>query len=60
MTPDMIVRAWKDPEFRARIGAAAPAHPSGSVEIEEKDLVADNYITTPVCTQGNCTHVVAC
>lgn len=50
MTPEMIVRAWKDPEFRARLGSAAPASPAGSAQLSATDLVGETYLTSPICT----------
>ncbi len=44
MNADLIVRAWKDPEFRARLSpaqrAALPDSPSGKpmTELEEDEL----------------------
>ena len=28
-----IVRAWKDPQFRATLGDAMPDHPAGQIEL---------------------------
>jgi mersacidin/lichenicidin family type 2 lantibiotic len=42
MTNDQIIRAWKDPAYRASLSdaerAALPAHPAGGVEISDADL----------------------
>lgn len=44
MTKDMIIRAWKDPSFRASLSAeqlaALPANPAGmsAVELNETEL----------------------
>ena len=39
-----IVRAWKDPVYRATLSpeqlASLPAHPAGTVELEEERLQA--------------------
>ncbi len=41
MNPELIIRAWKDPEFRARLASeqlhTLPAHPSGSPMTELGD-----------------------
>jgi mersacidin/lichenicidin family type 2 lantibiotic len=42
MTPNQIVRAWKDSEFRATLPAesatAMPAHPIGEIAIADSQL----------------------
>ena len=39
-----IVRAWRDPEYRSRLGKAErerlPQHPAGLIELAEVDLEA--------------------
>jgi len=42
MSDSDVIRAWKDPEFRAGLSAEAraslPAHPSGLIELSETEL----------------------
>lgn len=52
MSNEMIVRAWKDPQFRAQLGATAPSHPSGEARLVASDLASEHYLTSPVCTIG--------
>lgn len=52
MTPEMTIRAWKDSEFRARLGVTAPTNPAGSSEVQAAELAGDVYITSPACTIG--------
>jgi mersacidin/lichenicidin family type 2 lantibiotic len=33
-----VVRAWKDPEFRATLGAFLPDHPAGRIEFVDSLL----------------------
>ena len=44
MTPRDIIRAWKDPRYRAGLPAAqraqVPAHPAGAIELPEPTLHA--------------------
>ena len=49
MTNEMIVRAWKDPQFRAQL-AEVPENPAGSSQLMSKDLAGENYLTSPICT----------
>jgi mersacidin/lichenicidin family type 2 lantibiotic len=30
-----VVRAWKDPEFRATLGVVVPDHPAGQIEFAD-------------------------
>ncbi len=43
MNNDQIIRAWKNPSFRASLNgaeaAALPANPAGSVELTTEDLM---------------------
>jgi mersacidin/lichenicidin family type 2 lantibiotic len=66
MNPRDIVRAWKDPKFRAGLSeaeiAALPANPAGLVEVNEDDLknVAGGTDTT-YCTRWTApTHRICC
>jgi len=42
MTNEKIVRAWRDPEYRAKLNeterAGLPDHPAGWIELENADL----------------------
>ena len=55
-----IIRAWKDPEYRATLTeaelAALPAHPSGQVDLSDSDLdgVAGAESTEQLETWGCC------
>ena len=53
MTQQQIVRAWKDPEFRATLSdaerRALPAHPAGLVEMNDGELMEVSGGTTLVC-----------
>jgi mersacidin/lichenicidin family type 2 lantibiotic len=44
MTPSDIIRAWKDPRYRAGLSATQlaqlPAHPAGAIELAEPTLHA--------------------
>jgi mersacidin/lichenicidin family type 2 lantibiotic len=33
-----IIRAWKDPAYRSRLGSLAPPHPAGMVELTDDQL----------------------
>jgi mersacidin/lichenicidin family type 2 lantibiotic len=44
MTPNDIIQAWKDPNYRAGLSATQqaqlPAHPAGAIELAEPTLHA--------------------
>ena len=44
MTPNDIIRAWKDPRYRAGLSATQqaqlPTHPAGAIELAEPTLHA--------------------
>jgi mersacidin/lichenicidin family type 2 lantibiotic len=46
MTTDMIIKAWKDPLFRATLAAeelaSMPSHPVGEIAFREIDTMAIN------------------
>jgi mersacidin/lichenicidin family type 2 lantibiotic len=50
-----IVRAWKDPDYRARLTAqereSLPAHPAGLMELDEADL--DHVAGGGICRYGS-------
>jgi mersacidin/lichenicidin family type 2 lantibiotic len=57
MSNQTIIRAWKDAEFRASLGAAQraalPANPAGVVELEEAELkhaTGGRFALTLTCT----------
>jgi mersacidin/lichenicidin family type 2 lantibiotic len=51
MSNEMIIRAWKDPQFRSQLGAAvAPANPAGNAQLVAAELQGDAYLTSPICT----------
>ena len=53
MTQQQIIRAWKDPEFRASLSdaerTALPAHPAGLVEMNDADMMDVSGGTTAIC-----------
>ncbi|RKH66125.1 mersacidin/lichenicidin family type 2 lantibiotic [Corallococcus aberystwythensis] len=65
MTQDMIIRAWKDPSFRATLTAEQlaelPANPSGLTmnELNEGDLmdVVGGRIQAPVSHANSCGYI---
>jgi mersacidin/lichenicidin family type 2 lantibiotic len=52
---EMVVRAWKDPKFRAQFAGELPKSPVGDAVADLKQLASENFVTTPVCTVANCT-----
>jgi len=52
-TQDSVIRAWKDPSYRASLGAAEwsalPAHPAGLVDLSEAELLEINGGTFNAC-----------
>jgi mersacidin/lichenicidin family type 2 lantibiotic len=63
-----VIRAWKDPLYRARLSpeeaAALPEHPSGLVELREEDLkmASGGVIVTTfrTCTEYSFNHWHSC
>ena len=56
-----IVRAWKDPQFRATLGGAMPDHPAGQIHFACRGLnrntgIEPLSITTIGCITSRCTH----
>lgn len=55
MSPNNIIRAWKDPAFRSSLTeaerAALPPNPAGSIELSDADLgkVAGGFLTIYHC-----------
>ncbi len=70
MTPEQIIKAWKDPSYRESLGtlqlAAIPDHPSGRIELEEEDLLSfSGGVGFTKCANGcsyggPCTYDVGC
>jgi mersacidin/lichenicidin family type 2 lantibiotic len=58
-----IIRAWKDPEFRATL-ADVPPHPAGEIEIELAGLGSDGpsigTFHCPSFDPHKCTHERVC
>ena len=62
MSPDQVVRAWKDADYSACLGmqASVPAHPVGPIELEDRALdvsgasIANRteFVETLGCCQG--------
>ena len=60
MSLQELIRAWKDPEYRATLSekqrARLPKHPAGSIELSEQELerIAGGSPTNVEChpTQG--------
>jgi mersacidin/lichenicidin family type 2 lantibiotic len=64
MSPDQVVRAWKDADYNACIGndasASVPAHPIGPIDITDRALdvsgasiaIRTEYVETLGCCQG--------
>lgn len=63
MSNEMIVRAWKDPQFRSQVNAAAlPANPAGNAKLVAAELQGEAYWTSPACTDAGprCTFGPTC
>jgi mersacidin/lichenicidin family type 2 lantibiotic len=62
MSPNQIVRAWKDADYRADLsaesGASIPAHPVGDIELADSLLelsggaARTEYLESMGCCQG--------
>jgi mersacidin/lichenicidin family type 2 lantibiotic len=68
MTPQKIVRSWKDPVYRSTLTdverASLPAHPAGSLELSDDDLRQAaggilTYFCTRLCTRFSCGYCTA-
>jgi mersacidin/lichenicidin family type 2 lantibiotic len=62
-----VIRAWKDPEYRASLGvselAALPGNPAGAIELTDDDMDGQEvgFATTYwTCTCGTATHEITC
>jgi mersacidin/lichenicidin family type 2 lantibiotic len=68
MNRDDVIRAWKDPLFRASLSreqrSALPAHPAGVIELRDEDLKAVAggiaLITAQTCTEFTFRNFRAC
>ena len=57
MDNNIIVRAWKDKNFRSQIKSEIPANPAGSSSLMLKDVEQETFMTTspqPLCSKYNC------
>lgn len=63
MSPDQVIRAWKDPDYAAchdQAEEAVPTHPVGPIEITDRALdvsgasiaIRTEYVETLGCCQG--------
>jgi mersacidin/lichenicidin family type 2 lantibiotic len=52
LSNEMIVRAWKDPKFRAQLGGSVPGSPAGSAQLVASEISGEAYWTSPVCTDA--------
>ena len=64
MSPDQVVRAWKDPDYSTCLGrdatASLPAHPIGPIDIADAALdvagasiqIRTEFVETLGCCQG--------
>jgi mersacidin/lichenicidin family type 2 lantibiotic len=56
MSPQDIIRAWKDPEYRLSLSRAErgllPAHPAGLIELADADMVYGEGGWLPGLGQG--------
>lgn len=56
-----VIRAWKDPFYRATLSereqAALPQHPAGLTELSDEQLrITGNAAVVPTTTAPNCTN----
>ena len=53
-----VIRAWRDPEYRASLRAdEVPSHPAGLVELTDEELVnASGLATAAQTTAQTCTE----
>ncbi len=65
-----VIRAWRDPEYRATLSreqlAALPAHPAGLIELSDDELARAAGLSTiaitvaPPCTEWTFHNNVRC
>lgn len=64
MSQSDIIRAWKDPLYRATLGAqelaALPPNPAGAVEVSEQDLSGDATAGSVKFSYCICTTSIIC
>jgi mersacidin/lichenicidin family type 2 lantibiotic len=66
MTPENIIRAWKDPIYRNSLSeserTAMPAHPAGSIEVSDEDLgkIGAGYIPRSFISCATVSFIVMC
>jgi len=53
MSNSEILRAWKDPQFRATLGDATPDHPAGQIVLPDQE--PESNTTHGVCSVFFCT-----
>lgn len=55
MKTELIIRVWKDQQFRSQLGAQAPAHPAGRSTPAEQVLKESVMSTSPqsYCSIGS-------
>ena len=53
-----VIRAWRDPEYRATLSAdELPAHPAGLVELSDEELErAAGLLSASLTTAQTCTE----
>ncbi len=67
MSTAELVRAWKDPEFRATLTTTIPDHPAGQIELKDPGLeenAAHPHLLGSLCaargTQCICHQTLKC
>jgi mersacidin/lichenicidin family type 2 lantibiotic len=60
MNKNDVIRAWKDPFYRATLSqeaqAALPQHPAGITELRDGQLVTATGAAVPITTARGCTE----
>ncbi|HEY2292106.1 MAG TPA: mersacidin/lichenicidin family type 2 lantibiotic [Thermoanaerobaculia bacterium] len=60
MNKNDVIRAWKDPFYRATLSeeaqAALPQHPAGIIELSDEQLVTGGVTNPPLTTALGCTE----
>jgi len=63
MTEDAVIRAWKDPAYRAGLSEQQrmelPAHPAGLVSLNEAEMVETSGGTLAACIVIHVTIAIA-
>jgi mersacidin/lichenicidin family type 2 lantibiotic len=70
MSTAQVIRAWRDPEYRATLSseqlAALPSHPAGLIELSDDTLASAAGLNTvaitvlPPCSQWTFHNIVRC